>query len=475
MKLWVVALLIVGFVALGGIVGMLAGRDPGYVLIAYNEQSIETSLWLALILLGVLFAVLVVTGLALLRLLQSRVALGRWSKRRQIQVAEERTVQGMLLLYEAEWSEAKRALSTSAEDAPVPLLNYLCAARAAHALGERKERDRLLVLAERSQPDADFGVQLAHAEMLCESAEWPGALKLLEHLKSRAPRHPRVLSLLARAYVATSNWRPLAQLLPGMRKARTISNRWVDTLTRDAACAELDALPAEPESRRERELLWKRLPRALHTDAILVLALARCAERQNDLGAVAPAIEAAVSKLTQDAAAADRLAEPLQELVALYGSADSVSASERAGRLRSWLDCRATAAPAQLAQARLRLLAGDTRTAQELLEGVGDLTLRAEQRTARTAALELARVNLAQGAVAAAADALERGFAHLRPVSLAAVKEAAAKEAAVTREAPLTESAAKHDSTLPPTPADTVAATTAASDQPVAAASEAAR
>ncbi|MEM1437098.1 MAG: heme biosynthesis HemY N-terminal domain-containing protein [Pseudomonadota bacterium] len=448
MRLWVLTLLIFVFIAIGGVVGMLAGRDPGYVLIAYDNQSIETSLWLALILVFVGFALLVVTGIVLWRLLRSHVALGRWSNRRQTELAAEHTSQGMLLIHEAEWSEAKRLLGAAAPQAPVPLLNYLAAARAAHQLGERKERDRFLVLAERSQKGADFGVQLAQAEMLTESAEWPAALTLLETLKSRAPRHPRVLSLLARAYVSTGRWQALAQLLPGMRKARAISNSWVDSLTIRAACAELNALDDSPEARRERERLWKRLPKTLYRDPTLVLALARCAERQAELDYVAEQIDYTVSALIKDEAAAAAAAEPLQELVGAYGSTTVPASREREARLRSWLNCRTTAAPAQLALARLRILQGDSKTARELLEGVGDLTLAAEQRTARTAALELARLYLAQGEDTGAATVLERGFKHLRPVGMSAIERprteppAASRLAAETATGPESEPAA---------------------------------
>ena len=430
MRLWVFALLIVAFIALGGIVGVLAGRDPGYVLITYDGQSIETSLWLALMLLAVLFAVLLLVGYTLVRLLGSRVALGRWSRRRQQELAAERTRQGILLLHEAEWSEARRLLGGAAAEAPVPLLNYLSAARAAHALGERKERDRLLVLAERSCDGAEFGVQLAQAEMFADSGEWQPAVELLEGLKGRAPRHPRVLTLLAQAYQKRGDWSAVAQLLPGLRKARSVPNAWVLTLTRDAARAELETLPEDEAGVRERERLWKRLPKQLYTDPELVLSFAQCAERQSDLASVTQVLAQAVDYAVADPERATAAALPLQEMVAFYASAEQPGVREREGKLRSWLSCRQTAGPAQLALGRLRILAGDSRTAQELLEGVGDLTLATEQRTARTAALELARVYLARGENPGAAAALQRGFAHLRPVSTDAITPVEPLEAA---------------------------------------------
>ncbi|MEM6709812.1 MAG: heme biosynthesis HemY N-terminal domain-containing protein [Pseudomonadota bacterium] len=417
MKLWVLALLIFAFVALGGLVGVLAGRDPGYVLVTYDGQSIETSLWLALMLLAVLFAALLVVGIAALRLLQSRVALGRWSARRQREIAAERTRQGMLLFHEAEWSEAKRLLGGAGDDAPVPLLNYLCAARAAHALGDRSDRDRFLVAAERSADGAGFGVQLAQAEMFCDSGEWKAAKQLLEALRSRAPRHPRVLSLLAECYRAIGDWKSLAQLLPGLRKVRGIARSWIDRLTLDAARVQLAQLGTDEGAVRERQLLWKRLPRGVLSDPSLVLALVRCAERQGAVAEVSDAIVQAVNAALKTPEVATQASEPLQELVAIYSGISDLSVRERESTLRRWMDARETAGPVQLGLGRLRLLQGDAEGARELLEGVGDRTLATEQRTTRTAALELARLHIARGEASAAAATLERGFGHLRPVA----------------------------------------------------------
>ena len=56
MKLFAFALLVA--IVLGGLVGTLLVRDPGYVLIAYADTALETSLWVAVLLLVAVNAVL---------------------------------------------------------------------------------------------------------------------------------------------------------------------------------------------------------------------------------------------------------------------------------------------------------------------------------------------------------------------------------------------------------------------------------
>ena len=45
-------LLAVVAVVLGGLIGTLVVRDPGYVLLSYGDMAFETSLWFALVLLA---------------------------------------------------------------------------------------------------------------------------------------------------------------------------------------------------------------------------------------------------------------------------------------------------------------------------------------------------------------------------------------------------------------------------------------
>ncbi len=48
-------LLVVVAVVLGGLIGTLVVRDPGYILVSYADMAVETSLWFGLLVLLALY------------------------------------------------------------------------------------------------------------------------------------------------------------------------------------------------------------------------------------------------------------------------------------------------------------------------------------------------------------------------------------------------------------------------------------
>ena len=151
-------LLVLIAVVLGGLVGTLVVRDPGYVLVAYDQMAVETSLWFAVVLLiGVYFVVRLIV-FVFTRFAAGRGNLGSWNRERKFKNARQQRVQGLLLMAEGDWSEARRLLVNSASRVTSPLINYLNAARAAHEMGDTDGRDELLRQAHESTPGARFAV-----------------------------------------------------------------------------------------------------------------------------------------------------------------------------------------------------------------------------------------------------------------------------------------------------------------------------
>ena len=80
-------------IVLGGLVGSLMVEDPGYLLVVYDQQAIETSLWFATILLIGLYFVVRLLVFVTTRLVQGRGSLSEWNRQRRAQaVGGSRTV-----------------------------------------------------------------------------------------------------------------------------------------------------------------------------------------------------------------------------------------------------------------------------------------------------------------------------------------------------------------------------------------------
>ena len=88
---------VVAVIALGGLIGTLLVRDPGYVLIAYDRLVLETSVWVALLLLFVLLFTLWVIGWLIRRAIAGQIMMLDWASMRKKSRAREQTVRGLLV------------------------------------------------------------------------------------------------------------------------------------------------------------------------------------------------------------------------------------------------------------------------------------------------------------------------------------------------------------------------------------------
>ena len=205
-------------VVIGGALGTLMTRDPGYVLITYSGMSFETSLWFALLSLVVIYFLLRLVIAIWTRLLRSGTGVANWRQDRRARTAHATTVRGLLLVGEGDWAGARKALLTAVDDAPTPLVNYVGAAHAANMQGDVAERDALLRKAGAAAPDAAFAVTLTRAQMQLAAQQYADARATLEQAKLDAPNQTRVLRLLADCYEQLGDWQALIALAPDLRK-----------------------------------------------------------------------------------------------------------------------------------------------------------------------------------------------------------------------------------------------------------------
>lgn len=261
MKTFVLALIVA--IVLGGLVGTALVRDPGYVLIAYADTIVETSLWVAVLLLIGLY--ILVRGSVFLwrRIAQSQSRVLGWRSGRKSRVARLQTVRGLLVMAEGRWLEAKKLLLSAAGGVETPLINYLNAARAAHELGEYAERDAHLKSAHETTPGAKFAVTLTQAQFNIHEGQYEQALAALLNLRRRAPKHGAVLGMLAKCYEALADWQALLQLMADLRKSKALPGQEIARMERAVWAALLEADESVA-------VLWKKLPKGLKTDVDLM-------------------------------------------------------------------------------------------------------------------------------------------------------------------------------------------------------------
>lgn len=260
-------LLLLFFVFLTAGVGLalIFREHNGYVLIAYADWRLETSLFFFVAALVVAFWLLVVlwrlavAGVLLPANLRALVA------RRRAKKAQRSLHTGLLRLYEGHWTEAEQELVRLAERNENPTINYLAAARAAQYQHALTRRDRYLERAA-AGGNAELAVLLTQAELQLEQQQDAEALASLTRLREIEPEHPHVLRLLADLCERLGDWPQLRELLNPLRKADIVSQiRW-----RELAVAAWGDVLDNTEGRTDALVAaWRQLPRAMRHDVSL--------------------------------------------------------------------------------------------------------------------------------------------------------------------------------------------------------------
>ncbi len=250
--------------------GLKITQDPGYVLFSYGQTTVEMPLWFLLVLqvLGFILLYALIRGVSNTWSFKKNIRY-RLRKRRFIR-AQYRTNQGLIELNEGHFSSAEKLLARPLENGrQPPLINYLAAARAASEQGAYTRRENYLRKAYESMPDAKIAIGVTQAQLQIEHAQFEQALATLSQLHQVTPKHPYVLKLLLKVYVALEDWAALIQLLPSLKRYRVLTGESLEDFTIKIYLAQLDNLIVKKEQ-DALYLLWESMPRRLHKQPSLV-------------------------------------------------------------------------------------------------------------------------------------------------------------------------------------------------------------
>jgi HemY protein len=211
-------------------VGLKIAADPGYLLIAYQKNTVEMPLWLAVI--GVLCVFFILYFL--FRILSNLRAMGEriqaWSRTRRLRRAFARTQRGLLLLAAGEWKQAEKDLIRAAPRMDMPILNYLASAYAAQAQEAIAKRDEYLGKIEVKNKTSALALGLVQAHLQLRQRQYEQALATLQQLQQIAPKHPAVLKLLNQTYLLLEDWGTLEILFPQLEKHAVLKEDTLEKL-----------------------------------------------------------------------------------------------------------------------------------------------------------------------------------------------------------------------------------------------------
>ncbi len=314
-------LIVILVLLIGSVAAHFLLENNGYVLINFRGYTVEMSV--PILIFVAFLAYLVIRSL--IRIWQAPRELGEMAARARAKRSSQRITKGFIALSEGKLARGERLLTKGAADSETPLLNYLTAARAAQAQGDRQRRDGWLKMAQDSNGGTQNAVLLTQAELQIAAGEHAAAHKSLEQIHESQPSHPQALKLLGQLLHTEQDWQALTKLLPQLRRAKNISARTLDEWTINAFEAQLSTPNLDIDS---INAYWNKLPRALRKNECLLRAHVNALVAGNNDELAATAI---IRTLKTDWDS---------ELVTIYGKLKLANKDGQRRQIEKWLNQR---------------------------------------------------------------------------------------------------------------------------------------
>lgn len=327
--------------------------DPGYVLITFKNEALETSFALALIALIVIFTTLFFAVEVLRR------GKAWWSGQTSAKAVND-TRLGLMHLAAGDWKKAEQSHLKAAKRSEVPLLNYLSAAQAAAEMGLDDQRDKHLSnAAELEQGQADLAVGLTQAQLQFSRGQWQAAATKLLELRNRHPKNVAAVKLLAQVYQQMGDWDKLAGLTPTMKKMKAFSVEDFQALEHQAYSSLIKSAHGDSSEGSvdltKLRTAWDRVPKQLKKSSEFVALYVQELVAANDVVNATEMIEAHLKKGWSD------------QLVKYYGLLEGGYTEHRMTTAESWLREQPNSSVLLLTLGRIALQSKQTDAAEKYL------------------------------------------------------------------------------------------------------------
>lgn len=276
-------LLLALIICAGLFVGPMLMDQKGYVLIALNDWTIETSVVVMVMVVLVFYALLQLSEWAIVNTLSLWGRTRHWFGWRKHQLAREKTLNSLLALASGRFAIAEKDSARYASFSDKPLLNYITAAKAAQLQGKKAQRDKYLDYA--SEINAEDSALIAtRLEMLVEDSNAEQAASWLSQQPKSITEQPEVLLLALPIYQQTQQWQ-----LALDTAAKTLSNKLIDanTFAEVELAAHLSLLTEVAEQGAENlHNYYKKLGRKLRNNIDIFTRYAKLAIKLDSFSSV---------------------------------------------------------------------------------------------------------------------------------------------------------------------------------------------
>ncbi|HNB19327.1 MAG TPA: heme biosynthesis HemY N-terminal domain-containing protein, partial [Agitococcus sp.] len=264
------------FLLLGAWLGSVFLQDSGYVLIVWQQTSIELSLFLAVLLLMLAAGLGLIALELLLGVFGLRALLNKWLQQRRFLRAQRSYHKGLEALTLEDYRRAEKLFNQSAKISDEPLAAYLAAAQAAQGQQASQRAEDYLQLADSYQ--YRLIIQITRIRLWLQTGQWEAAVAQLKSIYPHYKKEPVVNQLLLESLVKLQAWQDCLEWLPILAKApiaETITNQ---ALMKTAYQHSLEVL-AKTTGRvdktitfRQLQEFWQQIPRQHQRDTDVVMS-----------------------------------------------------------------------------------------------------------------------------------------------------------------------------------------------------------
>ncbi|MDQ7074466.1 MAG: heme biosynthesis HemY N-terminal domain-containing protein [Gammaproteobacteria bacterium] len=248
--------------------GLMIQKDPGYLLIGYDNLSIESTL---AVLLGAILLFYVLLHVAI-RLLEFIFKIPNKLHSRQTEKARLRAHRSLRRAFtemlEQHWSQAEQLCTRYIKQSEAPLINCLLAAHCAHQMGESQRRDDYIQTALNEHSHAATALNLSLASWYLNDEQTKNAKKILDQVKKTNPQHPLFKKLNLQYQQQKNQWQTIFNSLPQLRKKSILTETELLNLEQQSWGILLKQSP----NIEDNKVLWSKLCKENQKNPLIVHA-----------------------------------------------------------------------------------------------------------------------------------------------------------------------------------------------------------
>ncbi|MDH5736901.1 MAG: hypothetical protein OEZ23_01260 [Gammaproteobacteria bacterium] len=344
MRRWHVTVLL--FVCAGIVIGTLMARDPGYVLISYDGSAVQTSIWVFLLLLGMIMLLVYYFMQSSVILFRASGNYKRWRDQANKDKAAAKLVKGLMLIEEGEYENAVKVLLKDAgSEGEARALGLIAAAKAANAMGQYQKREDLIRKAEQLLGESSRAIKLVRARMAMDAGDYQSCMHWLKDM----PRHREVLLMLQKAMRNTGSWDALSELMRDISKVIK-DDAWLLDLQKRIFLGKLSGVGVKTDDLRKE---YKKLLKKTGPDAEITISWSRWLAKHDE-------------ELQSEAVLREAIdAEWHEELLIAYGQLGRATAEKRLKQVENWRKLRPQDPCLLRSLGQIQLMLGDLQAAKD--------------------------------------------------------------------------------------------------------------